>query len=371
MISISNGILKNAVRCVIYGTEGIGKTTLASKAPGAVFVDLENGTARMNVNRIECIDTWEKLFALPAEILKHPNPFSICRTLVIDTADRADEMCIEYICQKHEITGIEDIGYGKGYVYAAEEFDRFLGELDNLMAAGINIILTSHSYLRKQELPHEEGSFDRYELKLSKKIAPIVKEWCDMLLFCTYREFVVESEKTKTKKVSGGQRVIYTEHHPCWDAKNRFGLPNPMDMNFTRLEPFFTDVLPFGEQLKKNPVTPQMMAEKAAEQSRRASKKAMQTAQQTHDAETVTSSDTESDTSDTIPDTADAAPTLSESRQKLKEMIEQSGFTEEQVIQIAISRGRCEEGSTLKDLPDSLIKQWFLPNWERIISTIK
>lgn len=336
MIAISKGIQNNAVRCVIYGTEGIGKSTLASKAPGAVFVDLENGTSRLDVNRIECVDTWEKLFQLPAEILKHPNPFSICRTLVIDTADRADEMCIEHICIKHKVSGIEDIGYGKGYVYAAEEFNRFLGELDTLMAAGINIILTSHSYLRKQELPHDEGAFNRYELKLSKKTAPLLKEWCDMLLFCNYREYVVESDKTKTKKVSGGQRVIYTQHHPCWDAKNRFGLPDPMDMSFARLEPLFTDVIPFDQRLKKHPITPQQAV-------------ASQTS--------ATASDT--------------APALTEWQTKLMELIDASGFTEEQVINVAVARSRCESGSTLKDLPDSLIKQWFIPNWERVKSEIQ
>ena len=333
MIAISNGIQKNAVRCVIYGTEGIGKSTLASKAPEAVFVDLENGTSRLDVNRIECIDTWEKLFQLPAEILKTSNPFSICRTLVIDTADRADEMCMEHICQKHKVSGIEDIGYGKGYVYAAEEFDRFLGELDTLMAAGINIILTSHSYLRKQELPHDEGAFDRYELKLSKKTAPLLKEWCDMLLFCNYREYVVESDKTKTKKVSGGQRVIYTQHHPCWDAKNRYGLPDPMDMSFAKLESLFTDVVPFDQRLKKTPVTPQQAVQAPA-------------------ADTDTTAD------------------LTELQAKLKELIDASGLSEEQVIQVAAARGRCETGSKLADLPDALIKQWFIPNWEKIKSEI-
>ena len=53
----------------------------------------------------------------------------ICRTLVVDTIDWAEAKCVEHICTEHQKRGIEDFGYGNGYVYAKEEFGRFLNRL--------------------------------------------------------------------------------------------------------------------------------------------------------------------------------------------------------------------------------------------------
>jgi pyruvate/2-oxoglutarate dehydrogenase complex dihydrolipoamide acyltransferase (E2) component len=93
--------------------------------------------------------------------------------------------------------------------------------------------------VRKFEQPGEKGAFDRYELKLGKKTssqtAPLVKEWADMVLFINYEIFTVkanDNEKDKKYRAEGGRRVIYTEHHPCWDAKNRHGLAPKLDLSY-------------------------------------------------------------------------------------------------------------------------------------------
>ena len=68
-------------------------------------------------------------------------------------------------------------------------------------------------------------------MKLSAKTAPLVKEWADMVLFANYKTFAVKTENGKTKG-QGGERRMYTTHHPCWDAKNRFGLPGEMPFDY-------------------------------------------------------------------------------------------------------------------------------------------
>ena len=92
--------------------------------------------------------------------------------------------------------------------------------------------------MRKFEQPDEQGAYDRWEMKLSKQVAPLLKEWCDMLLFLNYKTYVVTSE-TNSKKAQGGKRVMYTSHHPCWDAKNRHGLPAEMEMDFAGIAHLF------------------------------------------------------------------------------------------------------------------------------------
>ena len=98
--------------------------------------------------------------------------------------------------------------------------------------------------MRKFEQPDEAGSYDRWEMKLTKKTAPMLKEWADMVLFCNYKTEVITDQNTKSKKATGGRRVMYATHHPCWDAKNRFSLPDQMDMSFEPLEALFTNIKP-------------------------------------------------------------------------------------------------------------------------------
>lgn len=151
----------------------------------------------------------------------HPE---ICRSLVIDTIDWAEQMCVKHICDRDHKNGIEEYGYGKGYVYTKEELGKMLNKLTEVVEAGINVVLTAHTQLRKFEQPDELGSYDRYELKLGAKTgsqtSPLVKEWADMLLFANYKTYAVAvDDKGKKHKAQGGTRVMYTSHHPCWDAK--------------------------------------------------------------------------------------------------------------------------------------------------------
>ncbi len=99
----------------------------------------------------------------------------------------------------------------------------------------MNVVLTAHSIIRKFELPEETGAYDRYELKLGQKAgnqcAALAKEWADMVLFVNYKEIVITTKDNK-KKVSGGKRVMYTAHNPCWDAKNRHGLAEELPFDY-------------------------------------------------------------------------------------------------------------------------------------------
>lgn len=225
-MEITRGKIKKAKKVVIYGPEGIGKSTFASRFPDPLFIDTEGSTNDMDVARLPRPTSWTMLLEEVDYIRKTPGA---CRTLVIDTIDWAEMMCIKHICDKHQKNGIESFGYGNGYVYVKEEFGKFLNKLSDVIEAGINVVLTAHAQLRKFEQPDEMGAYDRWELKLGKKTSsqtsPLVKEWADMLLFANYKTYsVAVDDKGKKHKAQGGKRVMYTTHHPCWDAKNRYGL---------------------------------------------------------------------------------------------------------------------------------------------------
>ena len=238
MLKITDGKIKRAQKVVLYGSEGIGKSTFAAKFPNPLFIDTEGGTSHMDVRRIEKPQTWDELIAVLNEVAITKN---LCESLVIDTADWAEQLAISHICTKYKKTGLEEFGYGKGYTYLAEEFISFFEVLDKIIASGVNVVVTAHAKMRKFEQPDEMGAYDRWEMKLSKQVAPLFKEWCDMLLFLNYQTFVVATEN-KSAKVQGGKRVVYTSHHPCWDAKNRHELPEVIDLDFSNIAHIFGEV---------------------------------------------------------------------------------------------------------------------------------
>lgn len=244
-MEITRGKQSKGVKFVIYGPEGIGKSTFVSKIPGVVFIDTEGSTGEMDVPRFPKPTSWSMLLE---EVNYAKNHRDEVKALVIDTADWAERLCVEHVLQTHQVNGyagksIEDYGYGKGYVFLADEFGKLLNLMQDMSDAGIHVGFTAHAMMRKFEQPDETGTYDRWELKMTKKVAPLVKEWSSLMLFANYKTFVYATdEKGKKHKASGGQRVMFANHHPCWDAKNRYALPDEMPFEFSAIEKVFGNV---------------------------------------------------------------------------------------------------------------------------------
>ena len=245
-MNITRGKVKTAIKILVYGPEGVGKTTFAAQMPGAVFIDTEGSTKHMDVARFDAPDDLMDVIDQLNYVLGHPKEIG---TVVIDTVDWLEKLIFNMVCVEKKIQNIEDIGYGKGYVYAKQKMQQLLEMMQLIVDAGVNVCLVCHSMIRKFELPDEMGSYDRYMLKLNEKnIAPIIKEWVDMMLFVNYRTDIVTDADGKTKKGKGGQkRIMYANHSACWDAKNRFGLPDEMPFDFAQVAHLFGEAAPVAE----------------------------------------------------------------------------------------------------------------------------
>lgn len=238
-ISISRGLIPSATRLALYGPEGVGKSTLVAGFPEPVFLDTEGGTAHLDVARFPRPRNWADALAAINHLLTAEHSH---KTLVIDSVDWLEKLLIEEVCRKANKEGLEDFGYGKGLVYLAEEFARFLALLEKLRDRGIHVVLVGHSTIRKFEAPDAAGSYDRYELKLAKQVAALVKEWVDALLFVNFVTKTTEKDG-KLRAVGGRERVIHTTHTAAWDAKNRYGLDDKLPCVAASLAPIFARVL--------------------------------------------------------------------------------------------------------------------------------
>ena len=341
-MKISRGIQIGPQKVVLYGPEGIGKSTFGAQFPAPLFLDVEASTRRLDVARVDPAPaSWTGMLETIREFLREqPTEFS---TLVLDTADWAEQMCIKHVCSKAQKDGIESFGYGKGYVYVSEAFGELLNLLEDVVRAGYNAVVLAHAKMRKFEQPDEMGAYDRWELKLSKNVAPMLKEWADMVLFANYKTMVVTSSDGKKAKAQGqGRRVLYTTHHSCWDAKNRHGLPDELPLDFDQIAhciPARAGIVPIhqpGEQAE--PATP-VPVEKPA----------------------------------SVPaDTPPTPPALSEVPEALRQLMEQSFISEDELRGAIQTAGHFTGKETWEVLQErGYIDGYIIPQWKWFVSTIE
>jgi len=241
-MKITKGKQTRSQRVVIYGVESVGKTTFAAQFPSPLFLDIEGGTAHLDTDRVE-INSWTELNVALKEVSN-----TDYQTIIIDSADWAERLCVEDLLATTKKTSIEDFGYGKGWVQVAERMSRMLTALDSLIANGKHVVLLAHSKVQRVEPPDLMTAYDRYELKMSKQSSPLVKEWADELWFFRFKTKVIESENGKAKGTGGKQRIILTTHSAAYDAKTRSGLAEELPLEWDSVAHLFAAIGPIAER---------------------------------------------------------------------------------------------------------------------------
>lgn len=217
-MNITKGRIGTPAKVVIYGPEGIGKSTLASRFPAPLFLDVEGGTSRLDVSRVSGIDTLAAFQMAISELKRDTQGY---RTLVIDTADWLEGLIAAKVCADKGKQSLEDFPYKAGYNIVVEEWRRLMDTINDMQRAnGMDVVVCAHSTTRKVQLPGEVTEFDHYELKMLRKSGPILKEWCDFLLFLNY-DIIVQTDKNGKSYATGGKRCVYTTHTATYDAKSR------------------------------------------------------------------------------------------------------------------------------------------------------
>jgi hypothetical protein len=253
-LKVVRGKQRPPLRVVMYGVEGIGKTTLASQFPKPIILDTEDGSAHLDVDRVPC-RTMADLQGAMHSLVRDPEGY---QTVVIDSADWAERMAQEQLLRDEKKDSIEQFGFGKGYVMLAERLSRILALADQLLARGLNVVWVAHAKVVRVSPPDQTDGFDRYEMKMHKQVAPLFKEWCDLLLFLNYRTIVTEGDDGRMKGRGGKERIMYAQRAAAWDAKNRFGLPESMPMSIDTLRPLFTGTAPAAAPSDEPPLHERM-----------------------------------------------------------------------------------------------------------------
>lgn len=220
-------------RILIYGPQGLGKSTFGSKAKKPVFIQTEDGLDAINVPAFPLAKTYADVKQQLTELCNQDHDFE---TLVIDSLDWLEPLIWQELMQTRptdekgrQIKSIDDYGYGKGYVYAMDYWNEYIRAVNYLRnERNMMVIQTAHAHVRRFDNP-ETDAYDRYEIKLHKSAAAKIQEHCDMVLFANYfvgiKKEDVGFNGERKRAIGSGDRIIYTEERPSFLAKNRYGLP--------------------------------------------------------------------------------------------------------------------------------------------------
>lgn len=229
--AVKRGPVQQPLRLVLYGPPGIGKSTFAASAPSPVFLGGEKGTAQLDVARFPQPETWKEVWESIRALLDEEHSY---QTYVVDTLDWIEPLCWAQVAKDAGKEHIEDIGYGKGFNAALDEWRLFLSRLERLSDAGINVVLLAHCHIRPFKNPEGEP-FDRYEMKLHAKASSLIQEWADEVLFTNYETLTLE-DKGRVRGVSSGARLVHTVRAAAFDAKNRHSLPAVLPLDWGEYE---------------------------------------------------------------------------------------------------------------------------------------
>lgn len=218
----TKGIIERPHYILMHGMPGLGKSTFASKAPSPIFLCAEKGTSHLDVTRLE-LNTFDDFITAINELKTEPHDF---KTVVIDTVDHVEPLIFKEVCKAKGKESIEDIGYAKGYIFALEYWNKLVDALETLRdEKGMNVILLAHTDVKPHNDPQQPDPYDRYIVKLHHKAASLLIDRVENVLFANYFTYVEKKDAGKNKAFGDGSRLMFTEHRPAFQAKNRFELP--------------------------------------------------------------------------------------------------------------------------------------------------
>lgn len=221
---------------LLYGTAGIGKTTLATAAPAPVVIQTEEGLGMIDVPHFPLAKTWDEVMGAFGALYEEDHSFE---TLVFDSADHFEPIVWAETCRRNGWANIEAAGYGKGYVAAADVWRELLDAVNALRTEkGMAIIIIAHHETKRFDSP-ETDPYDRYQIKLHKRAGDLLLEKADMVLFANWKVSTTKAEtgfgQKVTRGVGRGERMLYTEERPAFVAKNRYGLPPEIPLSWDAL----------------------------------------------------------------------------------------------------------------------------------------
>jgi hypothetical protein len=229
---VKTGKIEKPELLLIYGPDKVGKSSFAAQAPKPIFLGTEDGSANLDVARFPGIKSLDQVEQAIGELTHEKHEY---QTLVVDSLDWLEPLVYAKVCREGIKDHIEDFGYGAGYKIALDEWRKIIQLLKDLQnSRQMNVILVGHSEIKTFTDPQEGAAYDRYQLKLYERAGALFREFVEVILFANFEVSTLKDKKSngKTFAFGDGERKIFTERRPGFDAGNRFGLPFELELSW-------------------------------------------------------------------------------------------------------------------------------------------
>ncbi len=229
-------------RYILHGVEGVGKTSFAAFAPRPIFIQTagETGLETLidsgrlpEIPHWPAVRSWDELLGAINALTNDPHEY---RTLVFDTLNGAERLCFDEVTRR-DFNGCPGekgfAGYSRGAEVSQVDWRMMFAELDALRESRrMAILCLCHTRVKPFKNP-EGPDYDRFAPDMHEKSWGNAHKWADAVLFMNYETFFHEGDGKKTGKVKAAStqtRLMFTERHAAYDAKNRFGLPAEIEL---------------------------------------------------------------------------------------------------------------------------------------------
>ncbi len=243
------------ITACVFGVPGVGKTSFCAAAPSPLVWCIERGAEQLDVPKLDVPErrgsqtAWEVFLEDLRGIVAEPHEF---KTLAIDTLDALEAIAISHVCEKGKKETLSDFDWGKGQVATADQWRLFLKVLEQLRAERhMNVLLVAHEH-RKPFSDPAIGTFDCYRPKLTDRVWALTNEWCEAVLFADFETSLYERKGERSRGIVTGARVLRTERRTGFVAKNRYGLPPTIPLNWSAFATAIEEgAIPIDTRLRK------------------------------------------------------------------------------------------------------------------------
>lgn len=231
---------------LVYGPHGVGKTTFAAESQNHVIMNFEDGLNNIDCRSTEKLRTWTDTCNVLQELVTDPPDLD---WIVLDTLDWCEQIIHDEIAEAAGKESIADIGYGNGFKLALAKWKYLIRGLDYLREhRNCGILLLAHAVAKRYDSP-DSDSYDRMRPALHDSAANLFQEWCDEVLYASYRVHTRKEtqsfDRSRTLAIGTGERFLRTSESPAVLAKNRLGLDDEIPFEFeyyqAKINEFFSE----------------------------------------------------------------------------------------------------------------------------------
>lgn len=242
LLNLQQGGQMEPVRMVLYGQNGIGKTTFGAGMPKPFVLAVEDGIGVMPVMHDKAhAKNYDQIMGTLLEVGGYFQRGEF-QSLIVDSMDALQSKMLEKVLTEHGKKTLSDFSYGKGYELFKKEWEGFRDLMERFrVELKANVLLIAQTESRTIADP-VNGPHDTYIMRLDRRATGVLRDWADLVGFAQLKSTAIrDKDGNITRLETNGSRILCTAPDTAFDAKNRFDLPVELPLAWVSVEKAIAD----------------------------------------------------------------------------------------------------------------------------------